>query len=443
MSIQLLLVVLVTALLASCRTVDQNSDSKGIKGKKTQIFENKARILNDPSKEKVIISFAGKGTALAWDAGVLNVLHKRIKGIRDNNVVLTGSSSGAVWATYFACYGINEASIQRMNMLVKKFDKKLVNDGDGKTVPVLTGQEHKLVFPHSNLDEFIALGLNDMNCKPKLPTVIAAANAEVVSRQFRGKINGKLYNSPVGNKDLFRGADLGNNDVKSSFNYFLGKSCTYFVDETMFAALKKIPASERKCDLRLMEDAEDMKDAILASVSEPTYFDWWKDRDPSKILASVPDPKTNKSVEVMGVESRSYNGGYPMTVVVEDVKRAYPKSYSVSTGRFPLSAVQNELVEHWYTSDGNTGMYQGNWWLDADFVPSPEFWAASEKKEWSAEKEIQEGEKAALKMLEAPEDARPRKEWMRAPVNPMVKIDGKYTDMTLYRDRGIRVLLDK
>lgn len=460
-----LLIAATVLTVAACKTTQEDSETKGIFNKKSKVAnETKKRVYTDPQKEKIILAFAGKGTALAWDTGVLNVLYKRVKGIRDNNVVLTGSSSGAIWATYFACYGINPDSIARMNELVKRFDKKLVNDGGGKTPYVLSGQEYKMNYPHSNLDEFIKLGLRNMDCKPKLPTVIAAANADVLARQFRKTFkietlepvrnympefitdaDNQIINSPLGNRDVLRAQKDANYDVRSTTGKFLGKSCTYFVDPIMFKELKLLDPHNRKCDLRLMEDAEDMKDAILASVSEPTYFDWWRDRKPHKIEAMIQNPndKRGEGVVKKGLTHRHYNGGYPMTIVTEDVKRVYPTAYTISTGRFPLTKVQNGFVKHWYTSDGNKGMFHGLWWVDADFVPTEAFWAASELKQWSAEKEIKEGEKAAEKMLSAAQDARPNPMWMVPPVDKTVYYRNRKLDMTLYRDRGIRSILDR
>ncbi len=76
-------------------------------------------------------------------------------------------------------------------------------------------------------------------------------------------------------------------DLKLGADRRIGKAVTFFVERSLFDLLPAIPPEQRTADLRLMTTAEDVALAILASVSEPTYFDPVAETQPSKLLAGA------------------------------------------------------------------------------------------------------------------------------------------------------------
>ena len=80
----------------------------------------------------------------------------------------------------------------------------------------------------------------------------------------------------------------------------IGRAMTFFVDQSMYDLLSRIPTEERQADLRLTTNAADVALAILASASEPTYFPVVVDPQPEKVLpadATGPEPILPDSID--------------------------------------------------------------------------------------------------------------------------------------------------
>src|SRR5205823_3681409 len=107
---------------------------------------------------------------------------------------------------------------------------------------------------------------------------------------------------------------------------YIGKAVTYFVDQSMYDLLSRIPAEERNGDLRLVKTPADLALAILASVSEPSYFDPVTETNPSKLLVGTEPGDLGPTV------TRSYCGGMFMAMPVQDIRRMVPGLRVMGTG---------------------------------------------------------------------------------------------------------------
>jgi hypothetical protein len=210
-------------------------------------------------------------------------------------------------------------------------------------------------------------------CLPKFPLLIVAANLEVVEGRKKQPFAGKLgRHLDKGTYDLFDQGKL------------MGKACTYFVNAEMATILHRLPAEERLCDLRYIRTSADLRLAVIASISEPTYF------------PSVPEPDPKQLESVYGtVEKRTYLGGFVMNSAVQDVKRAAPDAWVVGTGRTTYSRVQNQIIKNWFTIPMNEALLDQRWWLDAQIPVSQEVWSGLYEKDATAPVQAKRGYDAA------------------------------------------------
>jgi hypothetical protein len=111
-----------------------------------------------------------------------------------------------------------------------------------------------------------------------------------------------------------------------------------------------------------METAEDVKLAILASIAEPTYF---------LPIAETSDAKLVRYL-APGVQKnpRIYNGGFSMPGVMQDVKRLFPRSKALASGRWDYSTSENTVMKTWYDIDLNDVQEVSRWWADLEVFPT-------------------------------------------------------------------------
>jgi hypothetical protein len=331
---------------------------------------------------KLALVFEGKGTLLGWDLGVLKAVMERRPDFDDSQVVLAGNSSGSIHTAFFACHGLSPASFAEAEDLLLNFDRRLVNDSENvrKFMRIALGLETE--YPHSNMDAVIARITDNGACVPRVPMVIAALNAEVLD-------NGVPRRLLLGDR-MFRGQDVKRMDYRDYSVYlqgrYLGRACTYFVDRTMFDRLARMPADERLCELRLVENAADMKVAILASISEPTYFPQLSEPEPSKLYGTTPQLAAR----------RRYGGGLVLPAVTQDLRRVFPSLHVLGTGRNYPAPLLVSFAQARYLVDVDYSMRLGKWWHDMEVEPGEQTWCAMVRGDFTTQQEYDLGYRQAL-----------------------------------------------
>ena len=328
--------------------------------------------------ETLILSFDGKGTAMAWDAGVIAALFERLKTDKLKEILYVGSSSGSIASTYFACRGLTPKAVKDLPIEAQRFPKAVLNEGT-------TDRAIKLILdinpeiPFNDVKPIVDMAMNGGTCVPERPLLIAAANLDVVEgrngKPFGGRRD-RQFNRD--NYELSQGAKV------------LGKVCTYFVSDSMAKILEVVPERERLCDLRHIRTADDLRLAIAASVAEPTYFSPPADNDLSKLVSVFAKPL-----------KRIYGGGFVMNSAAQDVKRARPSAYVFGTGRASYSRLQNRILLNWFSFPMNETLMNQRWFFDEQVVITKAEWAVFYEKKTSNLDLIKMGYARAKKCLDA------------------------------------------
>jgi len=371
-------------------------------------------------KKKLMFCFQGKGSCLAYDAGVLRAVYDHVSAVRKNELIVAGNSSGSILAAYFANVGFSEASMKHAEFRLQNGGidaiRKMENS-TSKTIKLARGEPTEL--PHMEMKEFIAfaLGVDDWRsatsideivsrstAKPRFPVVIVACNREVLDNRAPGRLldskNHKVFDAtnfsvywkaPVhayfqAHPDRFAQEYP---DLKLGPTPYIGKACTFFVDRSMFELLKQIPPEERMADLRLMETPVDMALAVLASVSEPTYFNPMPENDLGKILSA------NRLGDLENVTKRSYCGGFLVSQPVQDVKRMLPSLRVAGSGWMHNPSAARTLLSGWYLADAEDVAHLTDWWGDIQFNPPPQIRSAMSSKTSKSTEEFNAGKQAA------------------------------------------------
>ena len=361
------------------------------------------------SGAKLIVNFQGRGTDLGWGLGISKALVERLPAVRtdaagNSQAILAGNSSGSILAAYFACHGFSSESVAELRRRLSLTDPRLVNEEDGeKLQAVLRGTRTE--FPTKNLDQFIALALSpDYNqllpgvvqntqdsskaapfdfpqselcptkpghARPFAPIVITAANYEVLDTKPKNVIQRlKSVARMVSGKDPSPDKEFNDANfsvkVKSSGAY-LGKGCTYFVDQTLFDLMSGVPYEQRLCDLRLMKDGRDLRLALQASTAEPTYFYPVPEPD---VTAFAPGDRDKEPS--LATNTRAYSGGFLLPTVAQDIRRILPDIYVMGTGWTPLTGGPRLLMREWQLVDVFETSKLAEWWLDLSLVPPKE-----------------------------------------------------------------------
>lgn len=374
--------------------------------------------------KKLLLCFQGKGSCLPYDAGVLRAMYERVPALRNNEVIVAGNSSGSILAAYFSNYGFTDANMAYAEYRLQHGGIETIRQmeqGTSKALKMVRGEKTEL--PHLEMREFIAfaLGVEDWQsassideivaksqAKPRFPVIIVAGNREVMENRGEG--------TPFAAKN-HRDFDLSNfsvswkpevyeyykahpeefardyPDLKLGETPYIGKACTFFVDRTMYDLLRQVPDNERIADLRLMETPADMAMAILASVSEPTYFDPIEDREPNKILSA------GEPGDLGVVKRRTYCGGFLISLPAQDVKRMLPAIRVAGSGWTHNPTMARRLLQAWYLADTEDVAHLTDWWADIQFNPSREMRAAMVAKSMNSTEEYAAGKDAAAKAL--------------------------------------------
>lgn len=372
------------------------------------------------AEKKLMVCFQGKGSCLPYDAGVLSSMYERIPAMRENQVIVSGNSSGAILAAYFANYGFTDANMAyaKYRLLAGGIEAiRKMEQGSSKAIKMVKGEKTEL--PHVEMKEFIAfaLGVEDWRSAnsideivaksqaiPRFPVIIVAGNREVMENRGVG--------TPFAAKN-HRVFDMSNYsvswkpevheyykahpdefardypDLKLGDTSYIGKSCTFFVDRSMYELLRQVPENERIADLRLMENAADLALAILGSVSEPTYFDPIEEREPAKVLSS------GAPGDLGVVKRRTYCGGFLISLPAQDVKRMLPAIRVSGSGWTHNPTMARRLLQAWYLADTEDVAHRTDWWADIQFNPDREMRAAMVAKSLKADAEFDAGRKSA------------------------------------------------
>lgn len=376
---------------------------------------------SDPAgADKMLLVFAGKGTQMAWDVGAMRAAYEALPAMREGRVMVSGSSSGSVLAAAMGCRGFTEESIKAVEDGFRKFDRTVVNESAAKNAMVLAGLPTEA--DHSSLNYLLDVVLDGEDCVPKIPMLIPAGNYELLDVRSNQPLRGKQ--DRTFNVNDFTVTKDGQN---------LGRACTYFVDKQMLEILKAVPKNELLCDLRLVQTNAEMRMAVLASVSEPTYFEPFVDPAPQKIIRSGEG-------NLPALTKRSYWGGAVMDVPVQDIKRALPQLYTLSTGRAPFMQMVDKLMSQLSLVQITPLADRAKWFLDAEVTMSAEMSFYLLQPQFDFPEQITKGYEVAKACLEA-DDCRP--ESTIEPENHAVPADhpsGLSGDLATWTRRGMRGL---
>jgi hypothetical protein len=175
----------------------------------------------------------------------------------------------------------------------------------------------------------------------------------------------------------------------------IGHAVTFFVDSSLFALLSKIPAEERTADLRLMTTPADVALAIIASASEPTYFDPVFDPDPPKILAH------GQLGDLGNVRRRAYYGGYLVPLPAQDIRRMLPGIRVLGTGLAHHPLTVRRLLSEWLLADCEVIAQQNEWWADMQTTPDAEFYSHMVFRDLTAQQEYEAGRRHAQQCFDS------------------------------------------
>lgn len=364
----------------------------------------------------LIVSFDGKGTAWAWDIGVMQAFLERAKPEAVQDTVFVGASSGSMLAAYFACKGLSPSSVAYAVEGFERFPRDFLDeDTTARAVKLFLGlsAEAKL---EKLLPVLAEISEND-TCITKYPVLVPTANLEVVEGR---------------NDKPFSGVRTRTFDQKtyelSEGGRVLGKVCTYFVNDAMAKILERIPAAERLCDLRLIRTGKDLSDMMVASISEPTYFYPPKEADMTLLRSIFPLPA-----------QRTYGGGFIMNTAVQDVKRALPDAYVLATGRVSYSRTQNRVMLNWFSFPMNRTLFDQRWWVDEQISPTLSGWAELYEKKVTQKDHVQAGYDMAIKCFNA--SLAGNACLPKLFTKPHFSTDAAGHDMTALRHRGLKPLL--
>lgn len=401
------------SLLAACLMLSTVSSA----AERTQF----ARSARPPQREtladkKLLLSFQGKGSSLAWDAGVVKRAFERIPALSENQVIVSGNSSGSILAVYFSCFGFTQTSIDYAAYRIQRADTRAIrgNENAAKKAGDLLLNKPTEISPE-NLKEYIAfaLGVSDWRSArniadivrrsrvaPHYPLMIVAANKEVLDNRAPGNaLSAKDLkqfdptNFSVSWKpdvyDFYRNRPgqfaRENPNLRLGASAYIGKACTCFVDQSMFDLLKRIPEAERLCDLRLVKTPADLALAIQASVAEPSYFPPVPEIDYQKLYVG------DNLGQAGNTHRRSYVGGFIMSLTAQDARRMLPSLRVLGTGvaRVPLPA--RELLKSWYLVDLQQTADLSAWWADMEISIPREVQHAIVNRDFTARQEFQAG----------------------------------------------------
>lgn len=377
------------------------------------------------SQMELLLCFQGKGSCLPYDAGVLHEAYARIPALRQGKAIVAGNSSGAIPAAFFGCFGFNDETVRHAKDRLKYGNRDAVRNMENintKFAKISRGESTEI--SHMDLREYIAFALGvtqwedaksideivkRSTAKPQFPCLIVACNKEVLEDRhpenqlaagrlkeidlanmqvsWKPEVHEYYQNHP----DRFR---RDHPDLVPQTNRRIGSAVTFFVDQSMYDLLSRIPDEERIADLRLMTDAADVALAILASTSEPSYFAPVVDPQPQKILTC-----DDRSV-LDSVRRRTYYGGYIITLPAQDVRRMLPGIHVLGTGWRHNPFVARTLLMNWLLADCEEIAFRSDWWADLEVNPDAEMESHFEFRDLTGEEEFEFGLRRARELLD-------------------------------------------
>ncbi len=350
--------------------------------------------LND---QELMIVFQGKGANLAYDGGVLRESLTRIPSLRNQRTIVAGNSSGAILAAYFSCFGFTDSSIANCDFNLLNGDRTLIRKMQNSALIAAKSFAGKRTeIDHIEMKAFVAFALDVKNYQhlktledvarashvvPKFPMLIVAGNCEVLFDRGKGDLlaarNYKVFDprdwSVSWHPEVYEFYKkhperfaTEQPDLILGNSPYIGKALTYFVNRPMYDLLMQIPVHERTGDLRLVETPRDLMVAIMASVSEPSYFDPYPDPEMNKVLLSNPHG------ESCTIRRRSYCGGAFSNLPAQDVRRTLPDIRVLGTGYTTVPYVGREMIRAWYLTEIEDLAMQAGWWCDMELQQSQE-----------------------------------------------------------------------
>lgn len=346
---------------------------------------------------ELLFCFQGKGSCLPYDAGVLREAWAGLPALRAGRVIAAGNSSGGIPAAYFGCHGWSDAAVRHCeNRLINGNRDAVRNMEDVKNKVAKLSRGQSTEIEHADLIEFVAFALGvarwqdtrdiaeivrRSTARPVHPCLIVSCNKEVLEDRHPEDsfAPGRLKEIDLATMQVSWKPEVhawylrhperfhrDHPDLVLRSDRVVGRAVTFFVDQSMYDLLSRVPAAERIADLRLMTDAADVALAILASASEPTYF------------PVVVDPRTEKVRAADGplpslVRRRVYYGGYIISLPGHDVRRMLPGIRVLGTGwrHNPLAA--RRLLANWLLADCEEVAQRSEWWADLEINPDREF----------------------------------------------------------------------
>jgi hypothetical protein len=341
---------------------------------------------------QLVWCFQGKGSSLFYDAGVASAARRHLPALGKGHVVVTGNSSGSIWAAYFACRGFSEESLQHLKDTASRCDLSAIRSSEDvatKVTRIIASQATEMSSDVLREAIAVALGVDDWrscpdiqaivrrsNWRPNHPFVIVAANHDVLGENpligasrprsfdrdtYSVRWSDAAYAAYRKDPERFTrehpGLELGDTP-------HIGKACTYFCDERTHALLSLLPYDERLADLRLVRDAGDIAVAIQASLAEPTYFHPLVEPDPAKVTTG------DDGVPRAAGRQRTYCGGFIMPVVAQDLRRMLPATHVIGTGWIGVPFLARRYLDQQFGIDVQDLHHRGNWWLDVELRPS-------------------------------------------------------------------------
>lgn len=382
------------------------------------------KIRNRFANMELMLVFQGKGSCLPYDAGVLHEAYQQIDSLKKNRVIVAGNSSGSIPAAFFCCYGFSDGNIKYATERLKLGNRDAVRNMEkvaNKFSKISRGLSTEI--QHFELREYIAFALGvtrwqdatsikeivrRSSAKPRFPCLIVAANKEVLDNKHPEGLlsSANLKEMDTSNMDVLwrkeiydyylQHQELFNQDhpqLKLGPTRRIGKAVTFFVDSSMYALLSQIPEIERTADLRLMVTAEDIATAILASVSEPSYFPSIIEQQPHKILSSAEHPHSET------IRQRSYAGGYIVSMPAQDVRRMLPGIRVLGTGWRHNPLVARMLLKSWLLADCEEIAFLSEYWCDLEVNPDSEFESHIEVRDLTGIEEFEFGRRRAQQLF--------------------------------------------
>ncbi len=369
---------------------------------------------------RLLLCIQGKGSCLPYDAGVLREAYARMPALGRQQVIVAGNSSGSIAAAYFGCFGMTDQTLsyaERRFLEGTREAVRLMENPHSKLAKLARGRPTEI--PHAVLREYVAFALGvdrwqdaasveevarRSTARPRYPMLIVACNKEVLEDahpENRNRARGLKEIDPdtmlVSWREEVHAFYQEHPEVfarehpnlRLSASRRIGRAVTYFVDQSLFDLLRQIPAEERQADLRLMTDAEDVAFAILASASEPTYFDPVEDPRPEKILTG------DKPGDLGNVRRRMYYGGYILSLPAQDLRRMLPGIRVLGTGWRHNPLVARQLLRNRLLADVEPIAQRAEWWADMEVNPDVEFQAHMIFRDLSARDEYEFGRQRA------------------------------------------------